>query len=144
MNANHKNSGYVEGDSRSRWVIFAYLGLWFLFGIIFIPAAEKKIDQINASPSPSLAESGMVFVKYIILPMSVFLMVQGLYLCRLGIRTFRSGIHPPPGSKMPFRTRITTGNKARIPAICYMFAGVCSFLIIGLLLMMLQGIFKHV
>ena len=148
MNKNNNNSQYIEGNFCIRLAIFAFLGLWILTGFLLKPIAEKKIEQINTAPQRnafvSLNDLRDIHLKFIVIPMSIFLTIQGLYLLRLGVKTLRAGIYPPPAVKMPFRTKIQTRTKAKMTAIMYLFAGLCNFTIIALLLKMRHEIFRHI
>ncbi|MBI5632493.1 MAG: hypothetical protein HZA15_03330 [Nitrospirae bacterium] len=140
------NSQYIEGSPGVRIVLFSFLGFCGLIGILLKIIAEKKIEQINTAgnATEALAQLNDIFLKFLIVPLSVFCTVQGLYLIWLGVQTMRAGVYPPPSVKMPFRTKVQTGIKANISAITFLFAGVCNFVIIAVLLMMRHGIFKHI
>lgn len=145
---NDNNSQYITGNLRIRIAVFAFLGLWILTGFLLTPIAEQKINEINSASQntnvASMSEMRDVFIKYIVIPMSVFLTIQGLYFLWLGIKTLRSGIYPPPDVKMPFRTKMQTGIKAKSSAFGCLFAGLCNFFIIALVLMFIQKIFKGI
>lgn len=142
------NNQYIEGNSRVRLAIFAFLGIWIVIGLMLKPIAKEKIEQINSisqqNPVTALNELNDIVVNFLIIPMSIFLMIQGAYLSRLGIKTLHAGVYPPPFVKMPFKTIIQTGTSAKITAIGYLFAGLCNFAIIALFLMMRHEIFKHI
>jgi hypothetical protein len=142
------NSQYIEGNLRVRLAVFAFLGIWIVFGFLLKPIADKKIEQINTisqqNPSTALSELSNIQFNILLIPMSIFLIIQGVYLSRLGIKTLRAGIHPPPSVRMPFRTKIQTGTLAKVTAVGYLFAGICNFAIIVFFLMMRYEIFKHI
>jgi large-conductance mechanosensitive channel len=144
----NNNGQYIEGNLRVRLAVFAFLGVWLVFGFLLKPIADKKIEQINTvsqqNPVTALNELSNNLFNFIIIPMSIFLIIQGAYLSRLGIKTLRTGIHPPPSVRMPFRTKIQTGTSAKVIAVGYIFAGLCNFAIIALFLMMRYEIFKHI
>lgn len=147
-NKDNKNSQYIEGNSRVRLAIFAFLSIWIVIGFLLKPIADKKIEQINTisqqNPVAALNELSDIQINFLIMPMSIFLSIQGVYLSRLGIKTLRSGIHPPPSVRMPFRTKIQTGTSAKITAVGYLFAGLCNFAVIALFLIMRHEIFKYI
>ncbi len=146
QNKDNNNSQYVEGNSRVRLALFAFLGLCGIIGFLLKQIAEKKIEQLNATTNIVAASTELnnIFIKFLIIPLSIFCTIQGVYLLRLGIKTMVAGIHPPPGIKMPFRTKIQIGAAAKLSAIGYLFAGVCNFAIIFLLLFMRHDIFRHI
>jgi len=148
INKDHNNSQYIEGNSRVRLAVFAFLCLWVVVGFLLKPIAEKKIEQIKTisqqNPVAALNELNDINIRFLVIPMSIFLIIQGAYLSRLGIKTFLAGIHPPPSVRMPFRTKIQTGTIAKITAVGYLVAGLCNFVIIALFLMMRHELFKHI
>ncbi|MGD0886794.1 MAG: hypothetical protein ABSA46_18285 [Thermodesulfovibrionales bacterium] len=148
INKDNRNSQYIEANSRVRLAVFAFLGLWIVVGFLLKPIAEKKIEQINTmsqrNRAAALNELSNVQIKFLIIPMSIFLIIQGVYLSRLGIKTLRAGIHPPPSVRMPFRTKTQTGNITKITALGYLVAGLCNFAVIAFFLMMRHEIFKHI
>jgi hypothetical protein len=140
------NNQYVEGDSRVRLVLFAFLGFWCLIGFLLKQIAEKKIEQLNTVKNTTIALSELnnISMNFLIIPLSIFCTIQGLYLLRLGVKTMTAGVYPPPGIKMPFRVRIQTGAAAKLSAIGYLFVAICNFAIIAILLMMRHDIFRHI
>jgi hypothetical protein len=146
MTNDNNNSQYIEGNSRIRIALFAFLGCWGLIGFLLKTVAEKKLEQINAlgNATEALSQMNDIFLKFLILPLSMFCTIQGIYLLWLGTKTIRAGIHPPPGVNVPFRTRIQTGSKAKLSGITYLFAGACNFVIIVLLFAMRHEIFRRI
>jgi hypothetical protein len=146
LNKDNNNSQYIEGNSRVRHILFAFLGCWGLIGFLLKQIADKKIEQLytTSNTAATLTELNNIFVNYLIIPFSVFCAIQGVYLLRLGMKTICAGVHPPPGVKMPFRTKIQTGTAAKLSAIGYFFAAVCGFVVIAILLKMRHEIFRHI
>jgi hypothetical protein len=146
LNRDNNNSQYIEGSSRVRIVLFAFLGFWGIIVFLLKQISEKKIEQLNAlkDTTTALNELNNIFIYYLIIPMSVFCIIQGFYLLRLGVKTMATGVYPPPGTKMPFRTKIQNGLFAKLSGIGCLFAGLCNFVIITILLMMRHEIFKHI
>ena len=126
--------------------IFAFLGFSSITGFLLKQTAEKKIEQLNAmtNTTAALNELNTIFINFLIVPLSIFCTIQGIYLLRLGMKTLAAGVHPPPGVKMPFRTRIQTGTAAKLSAIGYFIAAVCGFVVIAILLKMRHEIFRHI
>jgi hypothetical protein len=145
-NKDKNNSQYIEGNLRVRYTLFAFLCIGGLIGYFLKQIVEKKIEQLNAAinTTAALTELNNIFVNFIIIPLSIFCAIQGIYLLRLGVKTIRAGVHPPPGVKMPFRTKIQIGAAAKLSAIVYFFAAVCGFVVIALLLKMRHEIFRHI
>jgi len=146
LNKDNNNSQYIEGNSRVRLALFAFLGFWGLIGFLLKQIAEKKIEQLNtaSNTAAALIELNNIFLNFLIIPLSIFCTIQGIYLFRLGVKTIRAGIHPPPDVRMPFRTKIQTGAAAKLSAIGYLFAGACTFAVIVILILMRHDIFRHI
>lgn len=151
-NKNNNNNQYIEGNSRVRLAIFVFLGLWILTGFLLKPIAEKRIEQINAmtqsNPDQVVNEVKGLLIKFRIIPQSIFISIQGLYFLWLGIKTMRAGIYPPPDVRMPFRTRIQNGRKAKLTAIGCIIASLCHFAVIAFLILYTEfvwnDILKHI
>ncbi len=146
LNKDNNNSQYIEGNSRVRLVMFAFLGFWGLIGFLLKKIAENKIEQIKSitNTTTALNELNSLYIKYLILPMAFFCVIQGVYLFALGLKTMRAGIYPPPGVNVPFRTKIKKGITAKLSGIGCLVAGLCNFLIIALLLIIRHEFFKHI
>jgi hypothetical protein len=146
MNEDNKASQYVEGNSRVRIALFAFLGLWGLIGFLLKAVAEKKLEKISeaVNATGALAQLDDILLKFLIVPMSIFCSIQGLYLIWFGARTIRAGVHPPPGAKMPFRTKVQTGTRARLSAAGYIFAGLCNLAIIAMLFRLRHELFRYI
>ena len=131
LNKDNNNSQFIEGNSRVRLALFVFLGLWILTGFLLKPITEKRIENIKTMPQSTptivLNEIILVTIKFGVIPHTIFFSIQGLYLLWLGIKTMKAGIHPPPGVKMPFRTRLRVGRRAKITALGYFFASLCQF-----------------
>jgi hypothetical protein len=140
MTAENNKSSYIEGDLRVRWAYILFFALWIATALLLKPMAETEIDNIRsmASVTPEAAIDALdnVAIIYLIIPMSAFLMLHGSYYSWLGFGTLKAGVYPPPSAKMPFRTKIQTGTKAKIVAFGCIFAGLCNFTVIALLLTM--------
>jgi len=147
-NKDNKNGQYIEGNARIRLAIFAFLCIWIASGFLLKSIAEREMEHLKVlsveHPEAALNELSNIQLKHLVIPMSIFLTVQGVYLSRLGIKTIRAGIHPPPSVKMPFRSKIQTGTTAKVTAVGYLVAGLCNFIIIALFLMMRHELFKHI
>jgi hypothetical protein len=146
LNKDNNNGQYIEGSSRVRLIMFAFLGFWGLIGFLLKQIAENKIEQIKAVSNTTavLNELNSIYIKYLILPMTLFCIIQGVYLLMLGIKTMRAGIYPPPGVNVPFRTKIKKGTMAKLSGIGCLFAGLCNFLIIALLLFIRHEFFRNI
>ncbi|MBI5676034.1 MAG: hypothetical protein HZC48_09460 [Nitrospirae bacterium] len=146
LNKDNNNNQYIEGNSRVQLALFAFLCICSLIGFLLKQIAEEKIEQLNTvtNTTAALSELNNIFVNFLIIPLSIFCTIQGIYLLRLGMKTIRAGVHPPPGVRMPFRAKIQTGVAAKLSAIGYFFAAVCGFIVIALLLKMRHEIFRHI
>jgi hypothetical protein len=138
----------LEYCGKQRNDICAVCFCWYpiRLGSYGLQDTAQKIEQINAAgnAAEALTQLNEIFLKFLIAPLSVFCAIQGIYFLWLAVKTMRAGVYPPPGVKMPFRTKVQTGLKANITAITSLFAGVCNFAIIAVLLMMRHEIFKHI
>ena len=141
------NSKYIQGDSRVRTGIFIFLGLWIALGLFLRTTALTKMEQINKTTHDTriaIHEMNHVFLFYVLIPLSIFLSIQGVYFLRIWLKTIRAKIYPPPGIGMPFRTKIQTGRKAILISLAYLFSGICSFTVIVILLMIWRILFKRI
>ena len=146
LNKDNNNSQYIEGNSRVRLVLFAFLGFSSLAGFVLRQIAEKKIEQLNMVKKTAIAMNELknIVINFEIIPLSIFCTIQGIYFIWLGTKTMRADIFPPPGVKMPFRTKIQTGTSAKLSAIGCFFAAVLGFTVIAMLLKMINEIFRHI
>ena len=132
-----KNTQYVLGDKRTKQMLFVFLGIWIVAGLIFRWLSEEKLGQIGQvadKPSGVIGELESIAVWYWILPMAFFFLIQAIYLVWMGVKTLQTGIYPPTGARMPFRTKVRTGTGAKIIAGEYFLGGICSIVIIVLLI----------
>ena len=146
LNKDNNNSQYIESNLRVRLVMFAFLGFWGLIGYLLKQIAENKIERIKttANTATELNELNSLYIKYLILPMTFFCVIQGGYLIWLGVKTMSADIYPPPGVNVPFRTKIKKGIRAKLSGIGCLFAGLCNFLIIALLLIIRHEFFRYI
>lgn len=126
--------------------MFAFLGFWGLTGFLLKRIADGKIEQIKSitNTTTALNELNSLYIKYLLLPMALFCIIQGVYLFALGVKTMRDGIYPPPGVNVPFRTKIKRGIRAKLSGIGCLFAGFCNFLIIAVLLLIRHEFYRHI
>lgn len=118
MNTDHDEI-YVKADMKARIALFSFLGIWIVVGLMLKWFANERLESAGAGQAVSL---GRATVWYWIVPMMLFILVQAAYLLWMGIKTFREGIHPPTGTRMPFRTRVRVGNMAKLIGAEYLFA----------------------
>ena len=146
LNKDNNNSQYIEGNLRVRIVMFAFLGFSGFIGFLLKQIADKKLEQIKTVKytTEALKELNNIFINFEIIPLSIFCTIQGIYFIWLGAKTWRAGIYPPPGVKMPFRTKIQTGTISKLSAIGCFFAAVLGFAVIAMLLNLLHEIFRHI
>lgn len=146
LNKDNNNNQYVEGNSRVRLVMFAFLGFWGLIGYLLKQIMEKKIEQVKTPSNTKMALNELIniFTNYLIIPLFIFCIIQGIYFLRLGIKTMKAGVYPPPGVNMPFKTRINRGIKAKIAGIACLVVGLGGFVIFPLLMILRHEIFRHI
>jgi hypothetical protein len=131
---------YVAADRKAMLVYVMFFLLWIGVVAVSLNMAETEIAGVKAMAEKdfSAAAEAMdeISLNYLILPICGFIAAQGLYCLWLGIRTAMAGVYPPPGSRMPFRTRIQSGWMARLSASGLIIAGLCNLAVIILLVFM--------
>jgi hypothetical protein len=129
-----QNEKYVEADTKARVRHFSFLGIWLVVGLILKWFVDERLKSAGAVDQA--VSLGRATVWYWIVPMTMmlFILVQAAYLLWMGIKTFRGGIHPPTGTRMPFRTRVRVGNMAKLIGAGYLFAFAANLVLIALLI----------
>jgi hypothetical protein len=128
-----------------RLVVFSFLGCWGILGFLIKQISEKKIEQLSnlKNTTAALNEMNNIYTSYALI-MTVFGIIQGFYFLRLGVKTMSAGVFPPPGLRMPFRTKIQQGLSAKVSGIGCIFAGLVNFTLIVLLFVLRHELYKNI
>lgn len=128
------NRNYVEGNSKARFVFFAFLVVWIASGFTLIEMAENKIAEITSNnASVLLSEMSRIYFLHVTLPMSLFFATFGAYMIFTGLRTVQTRTYPPPGMLLPFKSKCHVKfSIVSLISLGYFLAGMFQFCIIGM------------
>ena len=129
------NSNYVEGNSKARFVFFAFLIVWIVSGFTLIEITNNKITEIaSKNTAVVLNEMSRIYLTHVTLPMALFFAMFGVYMIFMGLRTLQARTYPPPGVPLPFRTkRHTKSSVVNFICVGYFLAAMLQIYIIGML-----------
>jgi len=132
---------YIEGSRKGKLVLGGFLLLFILVYGGAPTIMDFVIPEIDSAKSNTI-ELKMEILNQARLTLLFVLLTQPLYwgisygIFRYGIRIRNSESYPPPGTSVPFRTKIVRGNKAvlhakahYIAAIIYIFLGLAHIYI---------------
>ena len=112
---------FVEGDRATRLKVIAGTAMMLLILLLshltFPDAALRETDPMQAF------KKSVDHLLILALPAVLFSIGMPIYCLRLAIKVRRSGQWPPPGMRMPARTRIVRGGRAKLNAILLCFLG---------------------
>jgi len=117
---------FVEGDHATRLKIGAGAGVVLLILLLnhltFPDVALRATD-----PTQALKKSAdhLLILALTAIPFSVGIPI---YCLRVAVKIRRSGQWPPPGMRMPARTRIVRGARAKLNAALLLFLGAIAIL----------------
>jgi hypothetical protein len=115
---------FVEGDRATRLKVVAgtaiVLVILLLNHLTFPDAALRATDPMQAFKK---SVDHLLILALTAIPFSIAIPI---YCLRLAIKVRRSGQWPPPGMRVPVRTRIVRGGRAKLNAILLCFLGTVS------------------
>jgi hypothetical protein len=117
---------FVEGDRVTRLKIIAgavIVLLILLLNHLTLPDAALRARDPEQAFKKSVPH--MLFLALMAVPFSVGIPI---YCAWLAIKVNRSGQWPPPGMRVPARTRIVRGRRARWNAVLLVFLGAAAIL----------------
>lgn len=111
---NNKEVHYIEADPKAKLLFFAFFIVWIAAGFIlkqlYTNSIYMNIEMANTDPVQANIEVVRSILYYGVIPMSLFVAAYGAYLIFIGVKIIRARIYPPPGMRMPFRTKIKTSS----------------------------------
>ena len=115
MTETAREPAYLEPtpSGRRRLVLTrALVFVWFMSHLWWMPALVARMD--SARPCASLATLQGLFAYILVVPW-----IPVVLNASWSWQIFRAGQSPTPGSPVLFRTRIRTGWRARLDALCF-------------------------
>jgi len=101
---------FVEADNGTRFKVLAFVGVLLL--LIFVERLTSPDPALRTADPVQAFKRSMDRLLIVTLIASPFFLGSSLYLIRLAIKVKRSGQWPPPGMRVPARTRIQRGRRA--------------------------------
>ena len=118
---------FVEGDRATRLKVLAGAGIVLLIVLLnhltSPSAALRATDPVQALKK---YVNHLLIFALMAIPFSIGIPI---YCLRLAIKVKRSGQWPPPGMRVPVRTRIVRGRRAGLNAILLFFLGGAAILL---------------
>ena len=106
----------IRADRRLRAVVLAMTCVGAVAGAVAIASLQSRLQTIRemapGDPQAALAQAA-VLLRRLVLALAAGAVALGAYTLSIAARTLRSGIFPPPGTRVIRDTKQLTGDAAR-------------------------------